>query len=460
MTLQQLEAGNKIPCIVKVDLTKTEPSALKRQPTELCSENGLILHSIACHRKVICHSVTPVKANSDHERRFALPVGYDGLAELLSENGEASSPLIQISEVAATAADKFLIRSRIEGLVEVTNKNSVRILERGTVLSVKGTAKITLKQSAQAEYYLHCTDKTGHYVYLNYNTVGVFSPFAGPKNISGVHTVSSLLKRFRLPFTIRVVSGKIPKAACDNETPGVFRMVELRKETIVFLAPLSAKQMLIPIPLKTEISFFKPANMKELSRHFIFEQLYDTCSQKVEQHMKKIQVVIKRKTPAKDENALFEDVDEIYPYIRRGGIPPRMTRAISVENEITHTDNSAMKNRSKSQPVITNRDRSGSVTSAQILRKHVVSAPVKETSFQFRSTSGSLTLGKTEIIKQFIEKYTSAESLGSQSSQGASSQSGGSEHDDVYFTLDDQASDNPLSVQEILPRSELSMNRS
>lgn len=468
-SLRKLEGANKIPCIVKVDLTETSQSALKRHASELSNENGLLLHSIACHRKVICHSVPNHDGEiTEQTRRFALPVGYDGLVELLSENGEASAPLTTISQVAESATDQFLIRSRVECLAEVTDKGSSRTLDRGTVLTVKGTAKITLRHTLQTHHYLHCTDKNGHYLYLDYQTVGVFSPLAGPKNISGVHTVSSLLRRFRLPFTIRVVSGKIPKAACDSEMPGVLRLVELRKEHLAFLAPLSAKQMLIPLPLKSNIHFFRPANMKELARHFIFEQIFDTCSQKVQQHMKKFQVVARKKvTPMKDENALFDDVDEIYPYIRQGGLPPRLVKASSMEHEIAQgieSNSVVVRERSTSQPVIASRDRSASIQSNQVLRHHTVSAPVKETSFQFRSTSGSLTLGKTEIIKQFIEKYTSSTSLGSHlSSAGQSSNnSAASEHDNdaLYFTLDDQAGENPVSVQEILTPSELSLNRS
>lgn len=435
---------------------------------------------------MICYSVPTHEGEeqSEQARRFALPVGYDGLVELLSENGEASASLTRVSEVAEAAPDQFLIRSRIECLAEVTDKTSIRTLERGTVLTVKGTAKITLKHSHQTQYYLHCTDKQGHYIYLDYQTAGVFSPLAGPKNISGVHFVSSLLRRFRLPFTIRVVSGKIPKAACDSERPGVFRLMELRKENLAFLAPLSAKQMLIPLPVKSDINFFRPANMKELSRHFIFEQISDTCSQKVQQHMKKIQVVAKRNvTSVRDENALFDDVDEIYPYIRQGGLPPRLVRASSMEHEIPQASDSnslirekgtsdintvTSRGRCVSHPVITskNGEKSSSIQSNQVVRHHTVSAPVKEASFQFRSTSGSLTLGKTEIIKQFIEKYTSNTSLGSQSSsQGGHSSSNSAtaseqDNDALYFTLDDLTGDNPLSVQEILTPSELSLNRS
>ena len=38
----------------------------------------------------------------------------------------------------------------------------------------------------------------------------LLSPVAGPYNISGVHSVQSLLDKFRLPLTVRLVYGPIP----------------------------------------------------------------------------------------------------------------------------------------------------------------------------------------------------------------------------------------------------------
>lgn len=435
-------------------------------PTELTDSQALLLHSIVYHKKIICQCVTDsdltpdVTASDltpdDQQIRFSMPVGYTGLVELLSENGESAPPLTLISEVASSSADKFLIRSRVTCLAEVTDKTSTRTLERGSVLNVKGTAKVTCKQ--QTESYLHCTDREGFYLYLNYKTSGIFSPFAGPKNISGVHTIDSLLKRFRLPCTVRVVSGKIPRQACDTERPGVFRLLSLRKEKTAMMAPLSARQMIVPIPLKTDVEFYKSANMKELSEHYIFLQLLDTCSNKVERYLQTMHVLVssggnkRGAAPNKeDEHRLFEDVDEIYPYIRRGGIPSRMMRAQSLDGNDTSPISSptSIYSRSNSHPVIGgSRERSGSLAVSQVVKQHTVSSAKTETTLQFQCTSSSLTLRKTDVLRQFIEKYTSKESLQSRSSHD---QSVGSADEDVYFTLDSNGSHHrPSSVKDIL----------
>ena len=372
---------------------------------------------------------------------------------MLSENGESSPSFCRISEVAQAATEQFLVRSRIDCLTDVTDKSCIRTLDKGTVLVVKGTARVTSKHSV--EKYLHCTDKQGLYVYLNYETSGVFSPFAGPLNISGVHTMHSLLKSFRLPCTVRVVSGKIPRDACDENKPGVFRLLELRKEKTAMLAPLAAKQMLIPTPLKVGISFYPTANMNELSKHFIFNQILDTCTRKVEQYLTSMQVIISSRdlvprTKVKsqeEENNLFEDVDEIYPYIRKGGIPPRMTRAQSLDSDTLFGANRPnIYSRSKSQPVLGCRERSASLIVPQLVKQHTISSSTTETTFQFQSTSDCLTLGKTDVLRQFIEKYTSRESLDSNQHQSV-----GSSNDDIYFTLEN--SDNSpqfSSVKDIL----------
>lgn len=428
----------------------------KALPLELSNSQSLLLHSIVSHRRISCQCFN---ASDDRKpsRQFAMPVGYSGLMEVLSENGKASTPFHLISEVAHAETEQFLVRSKIECLMEITNNTSIRTLEKGTVLITRGTARVTSKQGVES--YLHCTDKNGFYVYLNYNISGIFSPFAGPKNISGVHTVQSLLKSFRLPCTVRVVSGKIPRQACNDEQPGVFRLTEIRKEKTAMLIPLSVKQTLIPLSLKADVSFYRPANMQELSKLNIFNQIFDTSTHKVNQHLTSIQVLVRTRESAKlshvrskeDENTLFEDIDEIYPYIRRGGIPARMIRAQSLDSEtIASSIRSNVYNRSHSQPIITGRERSGSLIVSQLLKQHTISSSTTETTFQFQSSSDSLTLGKTNVLRQFIDRYTSKESLSS-----SQEQSSGSSNDDIYFTLDNNNSCYNLhSVKDILSPEE------
>lgn len=448
--LRKHEGGSKIPCIVK---PAGDPSSLSKLPTELTSSEALLLHSIVSHRRITCCCATENGDHHEGQRQFSMPVKYNGLVELLSENGDAVPPLRLISEIANTVCQKFLIRSKINVLAEITDKTSVQSLERGTVLTVKGTARVTSKRGT--DIYLHCTDKHGFYLYLNYHTVGIFSPLAGPNNIAGVHTIESLVKGFRLPCTVRVVSGKIPSQACDSNRPGVFRLIELRKERIAMISPISSKQILLPLSLKADISFYKPANMKELSRHFIFRQIYDSCSNKVEQYLTAMQVMINSQTSKptvvtkkEEQSHLFEDVDELYPYIRRGGIPPSMMRAQSLDegtllkNCLTTT---TPYNRSTSAP-ITNRERSGSLGITQVLKQHTISTSTTETTFQFRSTSDSLTLGKTDALKQFIQKHASKDSLSSRSSQENDSSS----VDDIYHTLDNRHQPVASQVKDLL----------
>lgn len=444
--VKNLGDGFKGPCIIKL---ASNHNTMKKLPKHLSSSEGMLLHSIVNYTSVLCKSI-----NSCDETRFSIPELYEGFFEFLSENGESSPPLHLVSEVAKLELEKFLIRSKVDALVDVTDKTSVRSLQKGSVLNVKGRVKITKRD--YSELYLHCEDKDGFDLYLNYNTKGVFSSFAKPKGISGVHTMKSVLTQFRLPCTVRIVSGKIPRAACSEERLGVFRLLEVRKERIALLCPLSAKQLILPVALNNKLSFYKAGNMGELRHHYIFNQLVDSCTSKVEQYMKTMKTFISSNTTPsrltsghKEENNLFEEIDEIYPYIRQGGAPPK--RALSYANGISHALGiTTLDGRSYSQPALNLRTRSGSLATSTVLKQHTVLSQKTETTFEFQCTSNSLTLGKDGVLQEFIKHYTSKESLQSPSSYEHSGEEA-SDEEKIYFNLDKGNVCHASSIKDILP---------
>lgn len=439
MNLKKLDIVTKTPYVVKLaeeyKTSRNVPIALK--------EEALLLHSVISTKKIICQCPTrrTDKSNNGHGRQtqFSIPLGYKGLVEVLTENGQPTEPLTTIQEVAKAAPKSFLIRSRIRVLSEVEDASSLQILQRGSVLEVKGMVKVSKEDVTTM--YLHCVNINGLYVYVDFDTAGVFSPLAGPKNIAGVHTIESIAKRFRLPVTVRVVSGKIPKEACQSDKPGMLRLLEMRKEKVAMFLPLSASQRLVPVRASQDIMFIRPANMKELSRNRIFQQIYDSCFNKVESYSKTMHVIVssgdvKDNTGSMNDDELFQDVDEIYPYIRRGGLPENL-RVHSLHEESMPRTITKPYMRSSSQPVLAHQrgERASSITSNHRIRQHTVSSPTKEITLQFQSSSGSLTLAKSDLLKQFIRKHT-ADPRASLLFSTSSTSSDQCANEDIYFTLD------------------------
>ena len=206
MTLNELESTSATPCLIKVAAGTVPSSQLLSDPIE----KPLLLHSISTTKKVICSQSTVNEENRKSLSRFSIPMDYKGYFEVLSENGESVKPLSVISDVANLAPEKFLVRSHIDALTDVKDGRSKTPVSRGTVLKTLGTVRVKSKE--RDTHYLHCCDvKIAElHLYIEFNTSGLFSPLAGAHSIAGVHSISSLVNKFRLPVSVRVVSGKVP----------------------------------------------------------------------------------------------------------------------------------------------------------------------------------------------------------------------------------------------------------
>ena len=76
------------------------------------------------------------------------------------------------------------------------------ILERNK----RGNTNTGLKKSNNTT---SSNDEGSEIVYFFEETKGKFSPIARLENISGVHRLEDLVKKFRFPITVQLVYGKI-----------------------------------------------------------------------------------------------------------------------------------------------------------------------------------------------------------------------------------------------------------
>ena len=414
-------------------ITKSHENRDVHAPTEALL-HPLLIHSVISRKTVICST-----NNELSSLRFSIPVSYRGLVEILSEDGEAAQPFTQISQLADHATEKFLVRSKIVAHSQIKCLEQQVEVNKGEVLTVSGA--VTMNDVSAKRRFLHCKTQKGVNLYLNYDTTGHFSPVAGATNISGAHTIETLLKRFKLPLNVRILSGKIPQQAYNSKSPGVLRLIETRKDKVALMLPLRSQLKLLSLPVKTSLQLIMPANMSELRGEHLYRQLLDSASNKANAYMHAIQVLISKTDETQtSHHTLYDDVDEIYPFIRKGGCHPRhrqpYVRSISEPTHpsiLTETVNTRVEQtlHHATPPFVTSR----------LVRQHVVSAPVTQQRFEFCSND-SLTLGKRGILKEFIEKYTA--SLNRSSDSGSDSNA---DHDQ-YFTLED--STRPSSIREIV----------
>lgn len=347
------ELGLSTPCVVKV----TDNPSSSHLPAKLVNED-LLLHSIVPHRKIICQCVDFVSKDGQlyfSNQRFSIPLGYTGWLEILSEDGKTVSPIKMIEHIADRAPEKFLIRSKTKAFLSTDNGepdyDRTKIVEKGEVMTIIGRLGITHGWRRQKKQILHCKDANSQDIYFDFKSIGQFSPIAGPTNISGVHSVEGLTNQFRLPLTVRIVSGQIPRVASENERPGVFRLIEIQKDNTALFLPITSHQKLIPVSIRTNLQLIQANNMSNINQNQFYKHLLNLCNKKVGKYFRTMQVLVSAKQlqantysaftlPARrpghvkhrshesqsmktEEDVLFAEVDDLYAYVRRGGVPPK-----------------------------------------------------------------------------------------------------------------------------------------
>lgn len=65
------------------------------------------------------------------------------------------------------------------------------------------------KKGQNSSNYANGTEDASEVVYFFEETKGKFSPIARLENISGVHRLEDLVKKFRFPITVQLVYGKL-----------------------------------------------------------------------------------------------------------------------------------------------------------------------------------------------------------------------------------------------------------
>ena len=96
---------------------------------------------------------------------------------------------------------------------------------------------------------LRCRDCLGQTVFFAFDQRCTVSPVAGATNISGVHDVRQLLEKFRLPVHVRLVSGSRPG---DKQFSGCFRLSCAYTAETAFCLPLKRDAAVLPMSLRSD----------------------------------------------------------------------------------------------------------------------------------------------------------------------------------------------------------------
>lgn len=354
-----------VPNVVRVVKGQFMNIGVTRLPLQRMYSD-VFLHSIKQGIKVLAHSVKRLETRrGSHqfpirvtalEQRLSIPISYQGWFELLSEDGKSARPIDSVGELAKRFPEKCLVRQNIKGYL--TNDDGkltldkTRIIPGGEQLRLSGDITIPLPSSSVKMKFLRCTDSKGDNIYLSFDQKGIFTPIASPDGISGVHTIKDMIKKFRLPLTVKLVQGVWPKVD-SNKFTGIVRLDWVYSDQIAFVCPLEKDHLrMLPISTDIPLKMVTAKNFKVIKESEPYKLMMVKCNRMVSNYNNTIHLIISvPETVAKSRNnqtsktifsdrspprprsqlkrskskedILFDEIDDLYQYVRFGGAPPK-----------------------------------------------------------------------------------------------------------------------------------------
>ncbi|XP_029845341.2 uncharacterized protein LOC8031960 [Ixodes scapularis] len=215
--------------------------------------------------------------------RLAIPDSYKGWFEILSEDGRSSRCFESVAELLRRSPETCLVREAVKAHLAhpddpetVTDKT--RTLPLGETLVVIREVRASLGRLRSTHgRFLRCLTSGGDTVYLAAESRGKFSPIAKEGNISGVHTVRTLLCK-RFPLMVRLVHGRPASGLKTSE----LRLYGIEREDYIMAMPLIKDAPPVTIPQSAFLKLQAPKNADVLVTLPEYARLSDRCNRLVD----------------------------------------------------------------------------------------------------------------------------------------------------------------------------------
>lgn len=247
-----------------------------------------------------------------NEERITLKSGE--VLTILNEcfgNGIKTNYETMMSELSTSSMDSSTPPSRTK------NKSLFSILKKARQSSSPRKTSGERKKSMDndVEIYLRCQRENGTIVYILLDENGLFTSIDEKNNrlnCGGVFRLSNLLSNFRFPISVRLVDQAVrfeniysPSMIHRKEkfsiSPKKLRLLMSNDERVIFVCPLNrlrskhqkSPPSIIVLPISVDADFLiNPClNMSEISETESFQQLIDSCREKIELYRTQISIV-------------------------------------------------------------------------------------------------------------------------------------------------------------------------
>lgn len=203
--------------------------------------------------------------------KLAVPENYDGWFEILSEDGRSVRCIESVAELARRNPKSCLVRDSIkvhlprpDDAEAVSDKT--RTISPGETLTIGEFVTGNARSNRGSGKYLSCTTSFGDTIYLPLDLRGRFSTIAGEDNISGVHTMKTLMSK-RFPLMVRLVHGKPPVGVkTGSQFVNEMRLYSLIEEECLVAMPLTKDVGVVPLPLNAALKVLAPKNVDVLTK--------------------------------------------------------------------------------------------------------------------------------------------------------------------------------------------------
>ncbi|CAL4099166.1 unnamed protein product, partial [Meganyctiphanes norvegica] len=199
------------------------------QPPGLDLSRPLLLYNNYTSTKVRAVSLTPSQNGilAPVGPAIVIPDAYTGWFALVSPTGQTATSYQTVAQVAESQTAFFLTRYDVPAYTKVEEGAGKTTYQRiniggGNVLKLMGifenhaskktsiTRKIT---GASSEKYAQCLNYKNEILFLPFNTPGRFYSTAtkSSHNFNNVYLMTRILKIHKLPITVKLVCGFMPK---------------------------------------------------------------------------------------------------------------------------------------------------------------------------------------------------------------------------------------------------------
>nr|KAG5698368.1 hypothetical protein BaRGS_010954 [Batillaria attramentaria] len=241
--------------------------------------HDLYIHSVKVGVKVLAHCLKRVELPGRRgqqvqrlysiEQRLAIPISYQGWFELLSEDGKASRPIASVQQLAREFPKRCLVRENIKAYLSTGEGrpltfDKTKIVPAGEQLVLCGDIALPAPSDNVKVKLLQCKDSKGESVYLSFDQKGLFTPISGESDFTGVFNIRDIVRRFRLPLTVKLAHGVRPRVDPSKFT-GMMRLDWVYTEETAFVCPLEKNHVrLMPVPCSASLQVVAVNNQEEM----------------------------------------------------------------------------------------------------------------------------------------------------------------------------------------------------